>query len=549
MSQATHQAKVASLGLLFSLLAFGLAVQAEPPGTATQPYQPPAPVAPPVELPAATEPAAAPEAPGTVAPAVTEQSEQQGAPAEDGGAAPDAQPEAPGTEAPAVTEQPEQQGAPAEDGGGAPDAQEDPVDADAVAETPSEREEQPEQDSLPLDDLRTFAEVFGRIKSDYVEDVDDRELLASAIRGMLGGLDPHSSYLDTDAYRELRVGTTGEFGGLGIEVGMDDGFVKVIAPIDDTPAQRAGMQAGDLIVRIDGKPVKGLSLSEAVTMMRGKPGSEIELTVVREDEGNPLKITIVRDVIKVASVKSRTLEPGYGYVRVSNFQARTTEDLLKAVADLKAENNAGLKGVVLDLRNNPGGVLNSAVGVSDAFLEEGLIVYTMGRDEDAKLEFKAGPDDVLDGAPLAVLVNSGSASASEIVAGALQDQRRAVIMGEKTFGKGSVQTIVPIDERTALKLTTARYYTPSGRSIQALGIEPDIELLRGKVAVDADPGVAPLKEADLMRHLDDPDDPDAASDEASAEDLPLAAEDYQLGEALNVLKGLSLFRGTAARQD
>jgi carboxyl-terminal processing protease len=549
MSQATHQAKVASLGLLFSLLAFGLAVQAEPPGTATQPYQPPAPVAPPVELPAATEPAAAPEAPGTVAPAVTEQSEQQGAPAEDGGAAPDAQPEAPGTEAPAVTEQPEQQGAPAEDGGGAPDAQEDPVDADAVAETPSEREEQPEQDSLPLDDLRTFAEVFGRIKSDYVEDVDDRELLASAIRGMLGGLDPHSSYLDTDAYRELRVGTTGEFGGLGIEVGMDDGFVKVIAPIDDTPAQRAGMQAGDLIVRIDGKPVKGLSLSEAVTMMRGKPGSEIELTVVREDEGNPLKITIVRDVIKVASVKSRTLEPGYGYVRVSNFQARTTEDLLKAVADLKAENKAGLKGVVLDLRNNPGGVLNSAVGVSDAFLEEGLIVYTMGRDEDAKLEFKAGPDDVLDGAPLAVLVNSGSASASEIVAGALQDQRRAVIMGEKTFGKGSVQTIVPIDERTALKLTTARYYTPSGRSIQALGIEPDIELLRGKVAVDADPGVAPLKEADLMRHLDDPDDPDAASDEASAEDLPLAAEDYQLGEALNVLKGLSLFRGTAARQD
>jgi carboxyl-terminal processing protease len=549
MSQATHQAKVASLGLLFSLLAFGLAVQAEPPGTATQPYQPPAPVAPPVELPAATEPAAAPEAPGTVAPAVTEQSEQQGAPAEDGGAAPDAQPEAPGTEAPAVTEQPEQQGAPAEDGGGAPDAQGDPVDADAVVETPSEPEEQPEQDSLPLDDLRTFAEVFGRIKSDYVEDVDDRELLASAIRGMLGGLDPHSSYLDTDAYRELRVGTTGEFGGLGIEVGMDDGFVKVIAPIDDTPAQRAGMQAGDLIVRIDGKPVKGLSLSEAVTMMRGKPGSEIELTVVREDEGNPLKITIVRDVIKVASVKSRTLEPGYGYVRVSNFQARTTEDLLKAVADLKAENKAGLKGVVLDLRNNPGGVLNSAVGVSDAFLEEGLIVYTMGRDEDAKLEFKAGPDDVLDGAPLAVLVNSGSASASEIVAGALQDQRRAVIMGEKTFGKGSVQTIVPIDERTALKLTTARYYTPSGRSIQALGIEPDIELLRGKVAVDADPGVAPLKEADLMRHLDDPDDPDAASDEASAEDLPLAAEDYQLGEALNVLKGLSLFRGTAARQD
>jgi len=393
-----------------------------------------------------------------------------------------------------------------------------------------------ETEGLPLDELRVFAEVFGRIKSDYVETVDDAELLSSAIRGMLAGLDPHSSYLDPDEYRDLQVGTSGEFGGLGIEVGMEDGFVKVIAPIDDTPAQRAGMQAGDLIVRIDDKPVKGLSLNDAVKLMRGKPGTDIRLTVVREGEGNPITVTIERDIIKVASVKSRALEPGYGYLRVSNFQARTTGDLLKAIAKLKRENDGALRGVVLDLRNNPGGVLNSAVSVSDAFLEEGLIVYTQGRVEDSRLEFKAGPDDVLEGAPMVVLVNAGSASASEIVAGALQDQRRALIMGGDTFGKGSVQTIVPIDDRTALKLTTARYYTPSGRSIQAQGIAPDIELERGSLELASESEVRPLKEADLMRHLEDADV--EAGDDAEDEDAPLAAEDYQLSEALNVLKGL-----------
>jgi carboxyl-terminal processing protease len=427
---------------------------------------------------------------------------------------------------------------------------------------------QPQPQSLPLEELRTFAEVFGRIKSDYVEPVDDKALLESAIRGMLAGLDPHSAYLDDEEYRDLQVGTSGEFGGLGIEVGMEDGFVKVISPIDDTPAERAGLQAGDLIIRIDDKPVKGMTLNDAVNLMRGKAGTKIELTVMRDGADNPFKVEIVRDVIHVASVKSRTLEPGFGYLRVSHFQSRTTEDLLKALAELKGENDGKLKGVVLDLRNNPGGVLNSAVGVSDAFLDEGLIVYTKGRVEDSELKFKAGPDDVLDGAPLIVLVNGGSASASEIVAGALQDHKRALIMGTPTFGKGSVQTIVPIDDTTALKLTTARYYTPSGRSIQAEGIAPDIVLERGRLELASEPEVGPLKEADLSRHLDkkgekvkgeeptgEDEEAPAADDGAKegtdqdgskkdedkdAEKKPLAAEDYQLSEALNVLKALTI---------
>lgn len=417
----------------------------------------------------------------------------------------------------------------------------------------SEDEEDLAEEKLPLKELRTFAEVFGRIKSDYVEDVDDKVLLENAIRGMLAGLDPHSSYLDKDEYRDLQVGTSGEFGGLGIEVGMDDGFVKVIAPIDDTPAERAGLKAGDLIIRIDDKPVKGMSLNDAVNVMRGKPGTGIVLTIMRDGADRPFNVELVRDIIHVVSVKSRTLEPGYGYVRISHFQSRTTEDMLSALGALEEENGGELKGLVLDLRNNPGGVLNSAVGVSDAFLVGGIIVYTKGRIEDSELQFKAGPDDVLDGAPIVVLVNGGSASASEIVAGALQDHKRAIIMGRPTFGKGSVQTIVPIDKATALKLTTARYYTPSGRSIQAQGIEPDIELARLELNVSDDPGLAPLKEADLRRHLDEGEEtePDPAAVDEGAQGAdgagvpepdkgPLVVEDYQLGEALNVLKGLNI---------
>ncbi len=398
--------------------------------------------------------------------------------------------------------------------------------------------------SVPLEELRTFTDVYARIKKDYVVEVDDKDLLENAIRGMVSGLDPHSAYLNEEEFKELQIGTTGEFGGLGIEVGMEDGFVKVIAPIDDTPAQRAGIQAGDLIIRLDDKPVKGMTLNEAVKVMRGKKGTQITLTIVREGEDKPLKITVTRDVIRVKSVKKRTLDPGFGYVRITNFQSKTTRNLIDAVDELKDKNGGRLKGLVLDLRNNPGGVLTGAVGVSDAFLNEGLIVYTEGRVKDSVLRYSATNGDVLDGAPLVVLINGGSASASEIVAGALQDHHRAIIMGTKSFGKGSVQTILPLKENSALKLTTARYYTPSGNSIQAEGIEPDIVLKNLKLAALEDKQFKPLKEADLARHLENGNGKNGKSkgDKKGAGDSEegLAAKDYQLNEALNLLKGIAL---------
>jgi carboxyl-terminal processing protease len=404
-------------------------------------------------------------------------------------------------------------------------------------------ERESKQASLPVEELRTFSDVFGRIKNDYVVDVDDKELIENAIRGMLSGLDPHSAYLDAEQFTELQVGTTGQFGGLGIEVGMENGFVKVIAPIDDTPAQRAGVQAGDLVIRLDDTPVKGMTLNEAVKIMRGKPGSDIELTIVREGVDQPLKITITRDVIKVKSVRARMLEPGYGYLRISQFQSKTAENMVDAIEDLKKENKGPLHGLVLDLRNNPGGVLNGAVAVSDAFLKKGMIVYTEGRIDDSKLRFNATPDDVIDGAPLVVLVNQGSASASEIVAGALQDHKRAIIVGVKTFGKGSVQTILPLSSESALKLTTARYYTPSGKSIQAEGITPDIELESIEVeSIERD--IEPLKEADLSRHLENGNSKGGkkADDEDEEDDTLSASEDYMLYEALNLLKGLVILQ-------
>jgi carboxyl-terminal processing protease len=370
---------------------------------------------------------------------------------------------------------------------------------------------------LPIEELRTFTEVFGRIKSDYVEPVDDRKLITHAINGMLTGLDPHSAYLDQDAFKELQVGTQGEFGGLGIEVGMEDGFVKVIAPIDDTPAARAGIKSGDLIVKLDDSSVKGMTLTEAVKRMRGKPNTKITLTIVRKGEPNPIVVTLTRAVIKIQSVKAKLLEPGYAYIRVTQFQEHTGETLARTLDKLFKENQGPMKGLILDLRNDPGGLLNGAVAVSAAFLpEDALVVYTDGRTEDAKMRLTASPENYLRGrqredyirklppavkkVPMVVLVNGGSASASEIVAGALQDHKRAVIMGQQTFGKGSVQTILPLGNNTAIKLTTARYYTPLGRSIQAKGITPDIPLDEGPAGKAAS---LRLREADLNKHLVD----------------------------------------------
>ena len=374
---------------------------------------------------------------------------------------------------------------------------------------------------LPVDDLRLFSEVFGRIKSDYVEPVEDRKLLKEAINGMLTGLDPHSAFLDQEAYRDLQVGTQGEFGGLGIEVGTEDGFVKVVAPIEDTPAFRAGVQAGDLIIKLDEVSLKGVSLSDAVKKMRGKPNSEVKLTVLRKGEDKPLEFIVKRDVIRVKSVKARMLEPGFGLVRVTQFQEHTGENLVTAINDLYKQNGSDLKGLVLDLRGNPGGLLNSAVAVSAAFLpKNALVVYTDGRTEDAKMRLTATKENYVRGAfkedyisrlpaavktvPMVVLVNGASASASEIVAGALQDHHRATLLGTQTFGKGSVQTILPLPNNQAVKLTTARYYTPGGRSIQAKGIAADI-------VVEDEATKVLLREADLQHHLSIEDDKEAKS--------------------------------------
>jgi carboxyl-terminal processing protease len=403
---------------------------------------------------------------------------------------------------------------------------------------------------LPLNELRSFTEVFSRIKSDYVEPVEDKKLLEDAVQGMLAGLDPHSAYLDADSFKDMRVETEGQFGGLGIEVTMENGFVKVVSPIEDTPAARAGVKPGDLIIRLDDKAVKGMTLTEAVRFMRGKPGSDITLTIVREGATKPLKITLTRAVIKIQSVKSRMLESGFGYVRITQFQAGTDKGLAEALKKLETENKGALRGMILDLRNNPGGVLNSAVGVSDAFLDKGLIVYTEGRVADSKMKLSATPGDLLNGAPLVVLINGGSASASEIVAGALQDHKRAVIMGTKSFGKGSVQTIIPMSNGGALKLTTARYYTPSGRSIQASGIVPDIVTEEARITKSE--AADRLREADLARHLENGDEIAKPKEEPKKEDKKddkkkdetgkPAVEDYQLQEALNLLKGISFFK-------
>ena len=395
-----------------------------------------------------------------------------------------------------------------------------------------------DSEQIPFEDLQAFTEVFSKVKSDYVEAVDEKKLIEDAIRGMLNGLDPHSAFLNTSEFSDLKIGTTGQFGGLGIEVGMENGFVKVISPIDDTPASRAGVKASDLIIKLDEKSVKGMTLNDAVKLMRGKPNTSINLTIVREGEDKPLVIKIVREIIRVKSVKNRMLEPGYGYVRITNFQSRTTTDLLKAISDLQKDSR--LKGMILDLRNNPGGVLNGAVGVSDAFIEDGMIVYTEGRIDDSSHRYLATPGDSLNGAPLVVLINGGSASASEIVAGALQDHKRAIILGTKSFGKGSVQTIQELRNGSAVKLTTARYFTPLGRSIQATGIEPDIKLSTVKLSADDERASTSYSEADLDGSLSNPNGDSNGEEDKKKDSEALAKSDFQLYEALNLLKGLNI---------
>ncbi len=409
--------------------------------------------------------------------------------------------------------------------------------------------ESPAISALPLEDLRTFARIFEQIRQAYVEEVSDKTLLENAIRGMLGELDPHSAYLDEKDFTDLQSATSGEFGGLGIEVGMEDGFVKIISPIDDTPASRAGVEAGDLIIKLGDTAVKGLSLDEAVSMMRGKPGDPLKMTLLRKGSDKPIQLTIVRDIIKVTSVRYRQLEPGYVYVRLAQFQANTGEELNKAIKQLSQP--TAIQGLVLDLRNNPGGLLGAAVDVSDVFLDEKLVVYTKGRLAEANMRYNAKIGDSLNGAPIVVLINDGSASASEIVAGALQDHRRAVILGTESFGKGSVQTVMPISETKAIKLTTALYYTPAGRSIQAEGIKPDIVVARAKLTA-IDNGVL-AAEADLTRHLgngntEDVQKTDAKTKKKSSEkalpaedkEAPLQDSDNQVHDALNVLKAMYL---------
>jgi carboxyl-terminal processing protease len=391
--------------------------------------------------------------------------------------------------------------------------------------------------SLPLNQLQAFSEVYLKIKQNYVQDISDKELFDNAIRGMLEGLDPHSTFLNEKDFKDLQIGTKGEFGGLGIEVTMEDGFVKVITPIDDTPAYKAGVKAGDLIIEINKKSVKGQSLNQAVDQMRGKIGSPILLTIARKGETGPLEIKIIRAKIVVKSVKYELIDNNYGYIRISSFQNKTGNNLYDAISNLKKEAKGNIKGFVLDMRNNPGGVLGAAVDVSDAFIKgKKKLVFTKGKTANAIYEFNSNNTDLAEGKPIVVLINGGSASASEIVAGALQDHNRAVIMGTQSFGKGSVQTILPITSKTAVKITTARYYTPNGRSIQAKGITPDIIVKDLELSTLNENKM--IKESDLKGHLENTDKKNA--EEILQIQSKKLENDYQLSEAINLLKGLHI---------
>lgn len=388
---------------------------------------------------------------------------------------------------------------------------------------------------LPVNEIRQLAQVIDRIQRAYVDDVPAEEIIQNAINGILSGLDPHSSFLTPEDFSDLRRSTSGQFGGLGIEVQMEDGMVKVVSPIDDTPAYRAGVQAGDLISHLDGESVQDMNLTQAVEIMRGEPGTSIRLTILRGSE--TLDITIERAIIQVTSVRSRLLEPGFGMVRISAFQQNSGRDLVAEIEKLTAENGGNLRGLVLDLRNNPGGLLNASVDVVDVFLDDQLVVYTESRLPESAQRYHARAQTPFPDLPLVVLINGGSASASEIVAGALQDHGRAVIMGVQSFGKGSVQTILPLENESALKLTTARYYSPSGRSIQASGITPDLEVQQGQFVAEE---LAERRERDLQGHLDQGDSTSAESEVDEEVEPPLRERDFQLHEALQLLRGLAI---------
>lgn len=395
---------------------------------------------------------------------------------------------------------------------------------------------------LPLQQIKTFADIFSRIKQNYVEPISDEKLLEYAIEGMLSGLDPHSVYLKDEKYEQLNEGTTGSFAGLGMEVVMEDGFVKVIAPIDDTPAANAGIKTGDLIIKMDGKTVSGLSLSEATERMRGDAGTSIDLTILRESEPDPIELTLTRAVVRLKSVKRKRLSDQIGYLRVTQFQIATAESFRKELKQLR--DSEGFEGLVLDLRNNPGGLLTSAISIADTFIKEGGIVSTKGRRPENDQIYNATDNDLIDGKPIVVLINGGSASASEIVAGALQDSKRALLLGTDTFGKGSVQTVINIGEQEAVKLTTARYYTPSGRSIQAEGITPDV-IVNYREFKASGKSYQRIKENDLPGRLENDNKGQKNADKKSAksdEIKDLLAKDYQLNEAFNLLNGLILYQ-------
>jgi len=397
----------------------------------------------------------------------------------------------------------------------------------------------PAEASISIEDIQTFVAVFRAVKDAYVEPVEDKVLMQAAIKGLLGGLDPHSEYLDTRGVETLDEETTGEYAGLGVEVLMLEGALRVIAPIDDTPASRAGLKSGDVILQIDGKPVTSDNGNEAVEQLRGSEGSQVALTIAREGQSTPLEVNLRREVIRVASVRTRMLEPGYGYVRITQFQNETGGEVREKLRRMMAQAKGSLRGVVLDLRSNPGGLLHASVEVSDAFLDTGVIVSTRGRVQEADISFSAAKGDLIDGAPLVVLVDGGTASAAEIVAGALKDNHRGLVMGATTFGKGSVQTVLPLDSGYAVKLTTARYFTPSGTSIQASGIRPDIVLADLRLAAPDAPASPITAEADLPRHLRSSA---VGGGEAGFARDPELDTDYALNEALNLLKGLALSR-------